>query len=62
MRLRIFIILAGLLFGWFAAGYADSAPETSCNVLSATPDGKGGASVVFDCGSVTETIQEPVWP
>lgn len=61
MRLRIGIVIAGLLFGWFAMGWAESTPN-SCPVMSATPDGKGGASVVFDCGQVKLTIQQPVWP
>jgi len=38
------------------------AADNTCPVLKATPDGKGGAMVVFDCGESIVTIQEPVWP
>ena len=33
-----------------------------CPVTNSTPDGKGGATVTFNCGQAILTIHEPVWP
>ena len=59
------IVVSLITLGLFllASKYVPKAKASDdCPVTSATPNGKGGAKVVFNCGSVIFTIQEPVWP
>jgi len=56
---------AGFLLALCIAGRCVEQPvraSSDCPVVSSVPDGKGGATVTFNCGAYIVTVSEPVWP
>ena len=66
MKLRISIIVLGLLVGYGLQGWYDAANVSASDDCPVTSVGQknadGSTTVVFDCGSRILTIREPVWP